>query len=252
MDRHPRGETVSTRRQFLAAAGLSLAGAAMAQPAADKLHVADEIYPGAFKAGEPVLPPLPYDYNALEPRIDELTLHLHHDKHHKGYVDGFIQQLKALRRMREEGSFEQIEQAEQKLAFHGAGHFLHCVYWASMAPESRRGNPSTDLAREIDADFGSRDAFMKQLERAAATVEGSGWALLGWSIPARRLVIMQVRNHQYATMWSEIPLMAVDVWEHAYYKKYGNERGQYLGNFMQVIDWGGISRRFEAVKSVLG
>lgn len=243
----------SSRRQFLAA-GAALAGAAAfaAQPAAEKTNLADALYPGAVKDGNFVLPPLPYDYNALEPQIDETTLHLHRDKHHKAYVDGLIANLKALDQMRVTGTFENIEQVEQKLAFNGAGHHLHCVYWASMAPEGKRGQVSAELARRIDSDFGSRKAFDAQLDRAAASAEGSGWSLVGWSISARRLVIMQVRNHQYSTMWSELPLMVVDVWEHAYYKKYSNDRAEYLRNFMQVIDWGGVSRRYDAVRTVLG
>lgn len=252
MDRYPSDESVSTRRQFMAAAGLTLAGVALAQPNVEKPDVVDEIYPGAFRAGEPALPPLPYDYNGLEPRIDELTLRLHHDKHHKSYVDGFKENLERLRQMRQSDNFEQIEHAERKLAFHGAGHILHCIYWASMGPESKNGRPSPDLSRQINADFGSREAMEKQLQRAAATAEGSGWALLAWSLPARRLVIMQVLNHQYNTMWTELPLMVIDVWEHAYYKKYGNERGEYLKNVAQVIDWPGISRRYDAIRSIVG
>lgn len=246
-------EWIASRRQFLAA-GAALAGASAfaAQPEADRTDLAYEIYPGSVKDGKPVLPPLPYEYNALEPHIDETTLRLHHDKHHKGYVDGMIANLKALEGMRESGGFETIEHAEQKLAFNGAGHHLHCLYWASMAPEGKRGEMSNDLARQIDTDFGSRRSFESQLDRAAATAEGSGWALAGWSFPLRKLVIMQVRNHQYSTMWSEVPLMIVDVWEHAYYKKYSNDRADYLKHFMQVVNWGGVSRRYDAVRSALG
>ncbi|MCE5229512.1 superoxide dismutase [bacterium] len=249
-----RAESVSSRRQFLAA-GLTLAaGAAVApQPAAEKIpNLGDEIYPGAVQDGINVLPPLPYDYNALEPQIDEVTLRLHHDKHHKAYVDGFNANLQVLIEMRESGKFENLEHVEQKAAFNGAGHHLHCLYWATMAPEAARGGMSVKFAHRIEVDFGSRGAFEAQLRAAALTTEGSGWALLVWSYPVRKLGILQARNHQYNTIWSEIPLMVVDVWEHAYYKKYSNDRAEYLKNFMQVIDWGGVSRRYDAVRSVLG
>jgi Fe-Mn family superoxide dismutase len=205
------------------------------------------LYPGAVENGKYVLPPLPYAYDALEPYIDEETMRLHHDRHHQGYVNGLIAAEEGLAEARRSGDWSRVEHLAQKSAFHGAGHFLHSIFWQCMAPEGKRGEPSAALARAIERDVGSMEACREQFFNTAKTVEGSGWGLLTWSIPARKLVILQARNHQYATQWANVPLLVVDVWEHAYYKKYGPARGDYIKAFMEVIDWPSVSGRFQAL-----
>ncbi len=241
-----------SRRKFLAAgaAGMLMAGMARAQspsPAAGAAGLAEILYPGAVQNGRYVLPDLRYPYDALEPHIDAETMQLHHSRHHKSYVDGLIQAEEQLAKMRQNDEWDQVEHWEQKAAFHGAGHFLHAIFWVCMGPEGRRGEPSQALARRIEQDFGSHDAMLAQFRRASQSVEGNGWGLLTWSIPAQKLVVLQARNHQNATQWANIPLLVIDVWEHAYYKKYGPGRADYINAFLEVVDWADVSRRFEAV-----
>lgn len=262
-------EQRQSRRGFIGqgvAAGLGLAALGQAvraqetQPAAQAggatseaaaLPKLTDLFPGAVDAkGEYVLPALPYAYDALEPHIDAETMTLHHDKHHAGYVKGLKAAEVALDEARSAGDFAHVEALTQKAAFHGAGHFLHCIFWASMTPEP--GKPSTALSRALTRDFDSFDKFWEQFFAASKTVEGSGWGILAYSVPANKLVILQARNHQYATQWGNIPLLAIDVWEHAYYKKYSNMRGDYINAFRNVIDWAAVSQRYELIHSHAG
>ena len=131
----------------------------------------------------------------------------------------------------------------QAASFNGGGHFLHCVFWASMGPNGG-GQPQGPLAARIQQDFGSFDAFVNHFKSAAVAVEGSGWGILAWSVPAGKLVVLQAEKHNLLSQWGQIPLLAVDVWEHAYYKKYGPGRADYVNAFMNVVNWEDVSRRF--------
>jgi Fe-Mn family superoxide dismutase len=185
------------------------------------------------------LPSLPYEYNALEPNIDEPTLRLHHDKHHKAYVDGLNNAQVKLREAREKADFSLIKHWERELAFHGSGHILHSLYWEIMAPAGKGGGgkPEGELLRQIESDFGSLDGFQKQFSAAAAAVEGSGWAILTLSPLERKLEILTAEKHQDLTLWGAAPILTVDVWEHAYYLKYQNRRADYLAAWWNVVNW---------------
>lgn len=189
------------------------------------------------------LPPLPYPYDALEPYIDEETMRLHHDKHHQGYIDGLNQAELELERARRTGNFSLIKHWERELAFHGAGHYLHTIFWAVMTPRGA-AQPKGNLLQAINQSFGSFSAFKRQFSEAAKNVEGGGWALLVWSPQARRLEILTAEKHQNLTQWDVIPLLVLDVWEHAYYLKYKNERGRYVDNWWHVVNWPEVERRF--------
>jgi Fe-Mn family superoxide dismutase len=250
-------EGATTRRAFLgrgAVAGLSLAAlggwahAAQNQDgaggaAAGAMGGGADLFPGAMNAqGEFVLPPLPYDYNALEPHIDEETMRLHHDLHHAGYVRGLNAQMKAMADARTAGNTDMVEHHIKKASFHGGGHFLHCIFWPSMSP-----NPSSfsgELRQAIGRDFGSTDAWRSQFAAAAGSVEGSGWGILAWSIPGKRLVVTTALNHNH--------LLVVDVWEHAYYKRYSNRRGDYVQAFLGIVNWYNVGQRYAALRSALG
>lgn len=194
--------------------------------------------------GEYVLPPLPYAFNALEPFIDAQTMEIHHDKHHAGYVKGANKALAELAKLRAgDGDGSLIKAYERDLAFNGAGHVNHCIFWQVMAPPSKGGGgkPSGDLAAAIDRDFGSFDAFAKQFQEAAGAVEGSGWAWLVHEPVSGRLMVLQSEKHQNLTIWGVQPLLGVDVWEHAYYLKYQNKRADYVKAFMNLINWGTVA-----------
>ena len=196
-------------------------------------------------AGEYLLPPLPYDYDALEPHIDAQTMRLHHDIHHNGYVKGLNTALADKKSARASRDYGLIDRLAQKAAFHGSCHILHTVFWSNMTAADSSGSPKGALKRQIEKDFGSHDAFTAQFTSTAKKVEGSGWGILAWEPLGGRLVILQAEKHQNLTQWGAVPLLVVDVWEHAYYLKYQNKRGDYVDNFMKVVNWENVGERFE-------
>ncbi|MDI9480264.1 MAG: superoxide dismutase [Syntrophomonadaceae bacterium] len=193
------------------------------------------------------LPELPYAYNALEPHYDEQTVRIHHDMHHKAYVDGLNNALSKLAQARENGDYALIKHWEKELAFQGSGHVLHTLFWENMTPQSS-GNPSGDLLKQIEQDFGSFEAFQKQFSAAAGAVEGSGWAVLGWQPQLGQLLITQVEKHQDLTVWGIVPLLILDVWEHAYYLKYQNRRAEWIKAWWNIVNWEVVEKRFETAR----
>lgn len=190
------------------------------------------------------LPPLPYPYDALEPHIDEQTMRLHHDMHHKAYVDGLNKAEDMLSKARETGDLALVKHWSRELAFHGSGHFLHAIFWQNMSPNGG-GEPSGELADAIVRDFGSFENFKAQFIAAANQVEGSGWAILAVRPgEEKKLSIFQTEKHQNLTQWGVIPLLVLDVWEHAYYLKYQNRRPEYTKAFFNVINWDDIATRY--------
>ncbi|MGN7456641.1 Fe-Mn family superoxide dismutase [Paenibacillus pasadenensis] len=195
------------------------------------------------------LPPLPYAYNALEPYIDEATMRIHHDKHHQTYVDDLNKAEKELQASRKSGDFALVKHWERELAFNGAGHYLHTLFWPAMSPQGG-GKPVGALADEIDRSFGSFDAFKKQFSEAANKVEGGGWAILVYSPRSRRLEILQAEKHQDLSQWDAIPLLPLDVWEHAYYLKHQNKRPDYVKDWWNVVNWPYVSERFDKARTL--
>ncbi|MDQ0173081.1 Fe-Mn family superoxide dismutase [Paenibacillus tundrae] len=200
--------------------------------------------------GGHTLPPLPYAYNALEPHIDELTMRIHHDKHHQSYVDGLNTAEKKLAESRKKNNFELVKHWERELAFNGAGHYLHTIFWTIMSPQGG-GKPSGMLAEQIKRDFGSYEAFKNQFTEAANKVEGSGWAMLVWSPRAHRLEILQAEKHQNLSQSDIVPLLPLDVWEHAYYLKHQNERKKYIEDWWKVVYWPAVAERYETARKLL-
>lgn len=203
------------------------------------------------KSGQYVLPQLPYPQDALEPHIDAATMQLHHNKHHAGYVKGLNGALAALAEIRAgKRDKEELGHWQNELAFNGSGHFLHTIFWNSMSPQGG-GEPSGMLAEQIEKDFGSFRAFSEQFKVAANTVKGGGWGLLVYEPIAEKLLIMQVEKHQNNAIWGVIPFLGVDVWEHAYYLKYQNRRGEYIDAFMNVANWDFVARELEGTRRLL-
>lgn len=194
-------------------------------------------------AGMHKLPPLPYPYDAMEPIIDAKTMEIHHDKHHKKYVDDLNKTELALESARKSGDFENIKCLEEALAFNGSGHILHSVFWTIMTYPSLGGVPGQYTSSYINWYFGDMDAFKKQFLAAANAVEGSGWCILGYNTAFYRLELLQSEKHQNLTQWGIIPILVCDVWEHAYYLKYQNQRDQYTANWWELINWEAVEQR---------
>lgn len=194
-------------------------------------------------AGQHKLPPLPYPYDALEPYISKEIMMLHHDKHHQSYVDGLNKAELKMKEARDTNDFAILKHWEREAAFHGSGHYLHTMFWEIMDPKGG-GEPKGPLANQIKKDFGSFRSFKKQFTEAAKQVTGVGWAILVWAPRPRRLEILQTELHMLLTQWDTIPLLAIDVWEHAYYLQYKNERNRYIDNWWNVVNWPAVEKRF--------
>ncbi|WP_368657211.1 superoxide dismutase [Metabacillus halosaccharovorans] len=199
--------------------------------------------------GGHTLPPLPYNYDALEPYIQQEIMRLHHDKHHQSYVDGLNKAEKEMQKARKTGNYELIKHWEREAAFHGAGHYLHTIFWSIMTPNGG-GKPSGMLMREINLSFGSFEQFKQHFSEAAKNVEAVGWAILVWSPRAQRLEILQAEKHQNLSQWDVIPLLTLDVWEHAYYLQYKNDRKKYVDNWWNVVNWKEVERRFHEAQQI--
>ncbi|UCG34550.1 MAG: superoxide dismutase [Phycisphaerales bacterium] len=203
------------------------------------------------KPKEYILPALPYDYDALEPHIDAKTMMLHHDKHHAGYVKGLNETLAELAIVSKSGSADvgKVRSLTDELAFNGSGHVLHTVFWSNMA-KNGGGAPSGTLARFIDRDFGDLMRMKAQLSAAAKKVQGSGWGVLAWEPLSGRMLVFGAEKHQNWTMWGSVPLLVLDVWEHAYYLKYQSDRGGYVNAFWNVVNWDNVAERLEAARKL--
>ena len=200
-------------------------------------------------AGKHALPPLPYAYEALEPVISREIMKLHHTVHHQAYVDGLNKAELKMKEAREKDDYDLLKHWEREAAFHGSGHYLHTVFWYNMKPDGG-GKPEGELLELIERDFGSFPMFKKQFSEAAKKVEGVGWALLVWSARAHRLEILQSERHMILTQWDTIPLLVIDVWEHAYYLQYKTERGKYVDNWWGVVDWDDVNGRFMKARTL--
>jgi Fe-Mn family superoxide dismutase len=194
------------------------------------------------------LPDLPYDPAALEPHISGRIMELHHDKHPAAYVKGAKTALEQLEEVRAKGDFATISMLERNLAFNVSGHVLHSVLWTNLTPAGG-APPSGPLATALDETFGGLDAFTRQMTEAAATIQGSGWALASWEPVSRRIVVQQVHDHQGQHGQGTVPLLAIDAWEHAYYLQYQNQKADYLEAIWNVISWADVGRRFEAARA---
>jgi Fe-Mn family superoxide dismutase len=195
------------------------------------------------------LPELGYDYRALEPHLSATLLELHHAKHHAAYVKGANMTLEKLAKARSDDSFDTINQLQKNLAFHVSGHILHSVFWTNMSPDGG-GKPEGDLAAAIDDSLGSYEGFKQQLSEAAINVQGSGWGTLAWEPMAQRLVVEQVYDHQGNIGNGTVPLLVLDMWEHAYYLDYKNLKADWVEAFWKIVAWPDVAKRFERVRDL--
>jgi Fe-Mn family superoxide dismutase len=194
------------------------------------------------------LPDLPYDYSALEPYISGRIMELHHDKHHAAYVAGLNTALDQLGAARQAGAFGTLPKLEKDLAFNLAGHVNHCVFWQNLTPDSSLV-PDGDLAQAITDQFGSFDAFKAQFSAAAASIQGSGWAMLTWEPLAGNLLVNQIYDHQANLSVGLVPLLVLDMWEHAFYLDYLNVKADYVAAFWNIVNWQDVAARFARARA---
>jgi superoxide dismutase, Fe-Mn family len=199
------------------------------------------------------VPPLPYDYGALAPTIDEQTMRLHHDKHHQAYVDNANTALAGTQWA--DKSVEQVlveldllpEEKRAAVRNNAGGHANHSLFWEIMSPDGG-GDPSGSLADAINDTFGGFDELKSAVNDAGVKRFGSGWTWLVWD--GTGLAVYSTANQDSPAMkdWDDVPLLGIDVWEHAYYLTYQNRRPEYLGAWWNVVNWDAVQQRFDAAK----
>jgi Fe-Mn family superoxide dismutase len=194
------------------------------------------------------LPKLPYDYKALAPHMSVDQLTLHHTKHHQAYVNGANALFEKFDKARKEKTDFDIKATAKELSFHLGGYRLHNLFWQNLAPAGKGGGgvPTGDLTKVIDGEFGGFDRFKKEFSAAATSVEGSGWAALSYCRETGRPLIMQVEKHNLNGFPGHPILMVLDVWEHAYYLDYRNDRAKFVEAFWNIVNWDEAGKRFNA------
>ena len=190
---------------------------------------------------DPELPPLPYDYDALEPHISGQVLTWHHDTHHQGYVNGLASAEETLAEARESGDYSATAGALGNVTHNCCGHYLHTLFWDNMDPNGG-GEPDGDLRGRIEEDFGSYEGWKGEFEAAASAA--GGWALLVYDPVAKQLRNVAVDKHDQGALWGSHPVLALDVWEHSYYYDYGPDRGSFVDAFFEVIDWDSVEENY--------
>jgi Fe-Mn family superoxide dismutase len=195
------------------------------------------------------LPELPYDYNALAPYISEQQIKLHHDKHHQAYVNGANAIFEKLDKARNENLDVDMKAMLKELSFNVGGHLLHTTFWENMAPAGTGGGkPGGAVADMIDMGFGSFERFKKEFTMAAISTEGSGWAALAIHPCIGRPLIMQIEKHNVNVYTTFNILMVLDVWEHAYYLDYKNERPKFVEAFWNIVNWDKVNKNLSLFK----
>ncbi len=193
------------------------------------------------------LPDLDYDYGALAPHISPEIMELHHSKHHKAYVTGANTALEKMAEARDKGDFGTIGKLEKDLAFNLGGHVNHSVFWKNMSPEGG-GRPDGQVGAAINEYFGSFEGFSKQFEATATSIQGSGWAMLVWDVLGQRANIMQLFDQQGNLPAGQVPLLQLDMWEHAFYLQYKNVKADYVSAWWNVVNWSDVSARLDRAK----
>jgi superoxide dismutase, Fe-Mn family len=196
---------------------------------------------------EYTLPDLPYDYSALAPSISGTIMELHHGKHHQAYVTGANTAIAQLAEARDSGNLANVNKLEKDLAFNLGGHVNHSVFWTNMSPNGG-DKPTGELAAAIDDFFGSFDKFQAHFTAAALGVQGSGWSVLAWDSIGQRLIIQQFFDQQSNFAVGIVPVLMLDVWEHAYYLDYHNVRADYVKAFWNIVDWANVQQRFSLAR----
>ncbi|OJX63349.1 MAG: superoxide dismutase [Micrococcales bacterium 73-13] len=196
---------------------------------------------------EYTLPELPYDYAALEPHISATIMELHHDKHHAAYVAGANAALAGLAAAREAGDLASVNLLTKNLAFNLGGHVNHSIFWKNLSPDGG-DKPTGELASALDDQFGSFDKFVAHFTAAATGVQGSGWAALFYDRVGGNLIVQQILNQEAQFPAGTVPLLLLDVWEHAYYLDYKNVRADYVKAFWNIVNWADVQDRLAAAR----
>jgi Fe-Mn family superoxide dismutase len=187
--------------------------------------------------------PLPYNTDHLEPYMDAETLHLHHTYHHGGAVNGANKDIDMIKKATDSGDLTLADYWTKKLSYHFSSHILHSIFWTNLT--NKNTQPTANLLKRIEKDFGSYDKIQGLIGKISKSVEGSGWGILAYQPFSEKLVVLQCENHQKLAVWGAVPLLVIDVWEHAYYLKYKNKRADFVDALMNIINWDNVAQRLD-------
>ncbi len=239
------------RKQFLQG-GLVLGGASLLP--ANSLFAAslaegnmDRLVDGE---GKFVLLPLPYAEDALEPFMDAETMHLHYTFHHGGAVKAANNDQAKIAEAIDGGNLETVDFWTKKLAYHFSSHLLHSIFWTNLGPKPTQ--PRGTLLKRIERHFGSFDKFKGYIAETSKNIDGNGWGILGYQPYSDKLVVCQCENHEKLTQWGVIPILVIDVWEHAYYLKFRNKRADFVDALFQIIEWDNVAQRLDVALRLRG
>jgi superoxide dismutase, Fe-Mn family len=197
------------------------------------------------------LPPLPYEFNALEPVIKEEIMRLHYEKHHAAYVNNLNAALEKYVEAETHKDISAMIALEKAIRFNGGGHINHSIFWTNLAPVSKGGGipPSGALAEAIKHSFGSLEELIKQMSAAGVALQGSGWVWLGFNRTSKHLEIVGCDNQDPLVTKGLVPLLGIDVWEHAYYLQYKNVRADYVKAIWQIVNWKNVEERYGSAQT---
>lgn len=184
---------------------------------------------------------LPYAENFLEPSMDAETMHLHYTFHHGGAVKAANKDLLMIKKALDENNLETIDFWTKKLSFHFSSHILHSIFWTNLT--NKQTSPTGELLTRIEKNFGSYDKLKTYIAATSKNVDGNGWGILGYQPYSDSLVVLQCENHEKLTQWGVIPLLVIDVWEHAYYIKYKNKRTDFVDALFNILNWDNAAQR---------
>ncbi|PJZ70613.1 superoxide dismutase [Leptospira perolatii] len=192
--------------------------------------------------------PLPYKEDFLEPVMDAETVHLHYTFHHGGAVKSANQDLKMIREALQKNETSALDVWTKKLAYHFSSHVLHTIFWTNLT--KKKTQPKGSLLKKIETDFGSLDKLLLLLSSVAKSIEGNGWGILGFQPYSNSLTVLQCENHERLTQWGVIPILVIDVWEHAYYLKYRNQRDRFVDSVLSIINWENVESRYYSASKI--
>jgi superoxide dismutase, Fe-Mn family len=191
--------------------------------------------------GNFLLAPLPYKFDFLEPYMDAETLNLHYTFHHGGAVKGANKDMEMIKKAVSESNFETVDFWTKKLSYHFSSHALHSIFWTNLT--NKKSEPTGDLLKRIEKDFESYDKLKGYIASTSKNVDGNGWGILAYQPYTDSLSIIQCENHEKLIQWGSVPLLVIDVWEHAYYLKYKNKRADFVDALFNIINWDNVQER---------
>ena len=192
---------------------------------------------------------LPYNENFLEPYMDAETMHLHYTFHHGGAVKGANKDLQMIKKSLDENNLETVDFWTKKLSYHFSSHVLHSIFWTNLT--NKKNAPKGELLKRIEKDFGSFDKLQTYIVETSKNVDGNGWGILAYQPYSDKLCVLQCENHEKLTQWGCMPLLVIDVWEHAYYLKYKNKRPDFVDALFNIINWDNVAERLDTALKII-